>query len=82
MAVDTRSKRESALGFLQPLLGMIMPVPNGGGAATEAERQTVLYSYSGIAAGAPVGAPTFRQTVFASRVFDSRVIRGGIFSHG
>ncbi len=81
MPIDSRPKRESSVGFVQPWI-QTLPVPDGGGAATEGERQNIAHSYNGIAAGAPAGAPTFRQTVFASRVFDSRVITGGIFSRG
>ena len=49
MAVDTRNKRASVLGFVFPLT-LILPAPDA--AIVQADRQHVAYSYSGISAEA------------------------------
>jgi hypothetical protein len=58
MAVDTRDKRASCLGFAGPSR-VVFPNPDGSIAAV-ADRQQVAYSYSGIAAGEPAAPVTLR----------------------
>lgn len=54
MAVDTAAKRYSALNVLSPWRGLnYFPT----GAVPQAERQAVIYLYSGILAVAPVAVP-------------------------
>ncbi len=48
MAVDTRLKRSSCLGLIQPNLGKIWPHPDGS-LATAGDRQLMGYSYAGAA---------------------------------
>ena len=51
MAVDSRNKRASVLGFGLAAL-LVMPAPDG--TIDQADRQHVAYSYPGITAGTPI----------------------------
>lgn len=50
MAVDTRDKRVSIVAVSSPWRG-ILPTPDG--SVSAADRQIILYYYSGVAFGAP-----------------------------
>lgn len=58
MALDTRQKRASALGFWNP--SGPLPVPDGGNADTKAKRAMLLTLYSALS---PIVAGVVRQTV-------------------
>lgn len=53
MAIDTASKRASALGFAFVALTLVVP----DGALDQGDRQTIAHSYSGILATVAVDAP-------------------------
>lgn len=50
MALDTRNKRASAIGYDMPFLHVY---PNPDGAITALDRQQIAWKYSGIAASPP-----------------------------
>lgn len=67
MAIDTAQKRRSALGIGQPW--MVVPPAPDGSVSTQADRQHLAFSYSGILAGplyvAPTDAPAERTMLVA-----------------
>jgi hypothetical protein len=68
MAVDTANKRYSMFGFGAPAR-LVMPEPDGG-FSTQADRQHVVYLYSGLEADEPVvspDAPVSRTTFLITR---------------
>lgn len=70
MAIDTRDKRASVIGFSRPS-GMTLPNPDGG--LNQGDRQQVAYSYRGIAAAAPGGATIAAQLRQNFQMIFSRV---------
>lgn len=67
MPIDTREKRQSALGFLAPL--SIPGVEPDSPDIEEPERQASLWAYSGVLASAPsiIAVPLFLYTLFIQR---------------
>jgi hypothetical protein len=61
MALDTRNKRGSALNVGSPWRG-ILPEPDG--AISLGDRQTVVFLYAGIEAGAGSESPVFELIVY------------------
>lgn len=55
MALDTRNKRASVLGFALAAL-VVLPAPDA--TIDAADRQQVAFSYAGLLAGNPVVAPS------------------------
>lgn len=55
MAIDTRDKRGSAIGFNKPF-GAVYPNPDGA-ITSQADRQQAAYAYRGILAGGAAEGP-------------------------
>ena len=70
MAVDTRDKRGSVLGFGLAAL-LVLPAP---GAIDQPDRQQVAYAYRGIQAGNPV-PPVANDVTWITVSADERWIR-------
>jgi len=62
MALDSRLKRNSALAFQQPWMVGVSPDTAG---LSQAERQAVLWCYSGILAAAPSAVVGIVSAVYA-----------------
>ncbi len=62
--LDTAAKRSSAVGIAQPYV-FLMPTPDG--SVSQADRQDIAFSYSGILALSPlIGAISKVLTLFTS----------------
>ena len=70
MAVDSRLKRNSVVGFQQPWVLGVSPDTSG---ISQPERQAVLWCYSGIAAGTALGT----GALFAVESFIQVVLADG-----
>lgn len=70
MAVDTRDKRASVLGFGLAAL-LVLPEP---GVIDQPDRQHVAYSYRGIAAATPIPPSTVEPTVIVVQAESREIV--------
>jgi hypothetical protein len=77
MAIDTASRRASAMNFSRGHT-VAMPVPDG--TVSQEDRQHLAYMYAGIQAGAAVFAPSdtgqFRHGIGRIRIEHQPLLRG------